>query len=261
MMKQIFKYQILILAMLFGTHSFGQTKKELKEIIKNQDTLGLAELLKNGFDINSDYSKGTCFLNQTILENKLQLTKYILKQKNVEIQRTQKDNFTTLHYLVSNGWYELAEYLIDNGVDPNTLGYNDSHILRTVIFNYQWNEKTNQSLDFIKYLFAKGINPQLSIDCCSKKTTLIILSTLWSDNAAIEFFIRQHPAKINDLDDEGKSALHYAIEKENIDAAKLLLENGADSNVKDTRGLDSNDYSEKIKNEKIKQLLTKNKEH
>lgn len=257
-MHLFLKRTIFLITLLSFNYNFAQTKKDLRKIIKQEDSTRLGEFINKGFDINSDYSKGTSLLNRVILENKLELTKFLLKQESINYQRIQKDNFTTLHYLVSNGWYSLAKNIIERGVDPNTLGYKKSHILRSVLFNYQWGKDPKTSLEFIKHLYSKKINPQLSIDCCTQKTTLILLSCQWTEPTTVKFFIAKHPEKINDADHKGKTPLHYAVEKENVELVKLLLKNGAKSNIKDTKGLSAIDYSIKTKNNEIIELLKTN---
>jgi ankyrin repeat protein len=245
---------IICLGLSFAINA--QSRNELKQIIKTEDTVKLKTLINKGFDLNSNYNNSTSFLNRAILENKFNLTRFILNQENVQLQRVQKDKFTTLHYLVSKGWYSLAQKLIEAGVDPNTLGYNKSHILRTVLFNYQWEDNSDStSLNFIKYLYSKGIKPDLSISCCSKKTTLLILSVIWSDNPTVEYLISQDKTSIDSTDHKNKSALHWAVQKKAPDLVKLLIENGASPDLKDRKGRTPLDYAIKQSNKEIIEII------
>lgn len=255
-MTKPFTYFLILLFLCIGVDSFGQTKGDLRQIIKTEDTLRLAKFIDNGFDVNSMYSKSTCFLNRAILTKKYDLTRFILKQENVKIQRVQKDGFTTLHYLVSNGWYSMAMHLIDSGVDPNTLGYINSHILRTVLADYQWRSNSDpSSLDFIKYLYEKGINPELSITCCPNKVTLLILSVIWADLPTVEYMLAKDYDAIDSTDHKLKTALHWAVQRNKVDMVKLLIENGANINLEDDKGKTAFDYAVKEKNDEIIKLF------
>jgi Ankyrin repeats (3 copies) len=245
---------LIIICLVLGFTVNAQSKKELKEIIKTEDTLTLKSFMNKGFDLNSNYNKNTSFLNEAILREKINMTSFILNQENVQMQRIEKGNFSTLNLLVSKGWYSLAQKLIDAGVDPNTLGYKNSHILRTVLFNYQWKEHST-SLNFIKYLYSKGINPELSISCCPKKTTPLILSVMWSDYPTVEYFISQEKNSINLTDHKNRTALHWAVKRQVPDIVKLLIENGVNPNLKDNKGRTPLDYAIKQSNKIIIDLI------
>lgn len=236
----------------------GQSKKVLRQIIKTEDTVKLKVLVEQGFDLNSDYNKTTCFLNQAILHDKYDLTKFILNQENVQILRVQKDGFTTLHYIVHNGWYDLARKLIDAGVDPNTLGYKKSHILRAVLFNYVATYTPDSaSLNFIKYLYENDIDDQLSINCCPGRETILILSVAWADVSTIQYFFEKDKSYLDSTDSKGWTAIHYAIKKEKIDAMNYLVSQGADITVKDKNGKTPMDYAMKTRNnELIREIKT-----
>jgi len=97
----------------------------------------------------------------------------------------------------------------------------------------------------------------LSITCCSKKTTLTILSVLWTnDISTIKFLIDHEPNAINSKNDEGKTALHYAIERNKPEVVKLLLEYGADLNIEDPKGSTPLDYTTRTNNEEINKIIT-----
>ncbi|MFY0673684.1 MAG: ankyrin repeat domain-containing protein [Bacteroidia bacterium] len=234
----------------------GQNKRVLRQIIKTEDTVKLKALVEQGFDLNSNYNRTTCFLNHAILSDKYDLTKFILNQENVRIQRVQEDGFTTLHYIVHNGWYDLARKLINEGVDPNTLGYKKSHILRTVLFNYvATNTPDSTSLNFIKYLYDNGIDDQLSITCCSERTTILILSVAWADVSTIQYFLEKDNSYIDSTDPKGWTPLHMAIKKEKIEAMNYLISEGADLKVKNNNGQTPLDFALKTKNNELIQEI------
>lgn len=266
-MKKIKNYLCVLLVLLFSTTAcLSQTKKELWHLVRNQDTLKLSSLIENGFDINRLYKavgsnrKDDCLLNQAIWYKKRELTEFILRQPDIQIQRFKKDRQNTLHYLAGNGWFDLAKQLIESGVDPNTLGRKDLHILRITLYNYLWTNNPNlnykaSALEFIKYLYTKGIDPELSITCCRKKTTILIFSVLTEHQPTIEYLLTQHKESINSIDKKGKTALHFAVEHESEVVAKLLLKNGANSNALDKKGKSPLDYALKQQNKGMIKII------
>lgn len=233
-----------------------------------EDTLKLKSLIEEGFDINSrynhnSYSKQDYLLNRAILYEKRGLTEYILKQHDAKNQLVEKDNSTTLHYLVLNGWYDLAKELIESGVDPNTLGRKQMHILRVVIGNYRWRypkpnlQHNTEALEFIQFLYSEGIQPELSIQCCRKKTTILNLSVQTLSFSAVEYILQHHRESINWLDHKGKTALHWAVENEQIDVVRLLVENGANPQITDKKGNSPIEYARDLENEILMDFLQK----
>ena len=61
---------------------------------------------------------------------------------------------------------------------------------------------------------------------------------------------------INDVDIYGKTALMYAISRKYNDIAELLIENGANLDVVDIKGLTALDYAKKYNNKKIIEKIT-----
>lgn len=231
---------------------YTQNKRDLRQIIKTEDTASLKAFIDQGFDINSNYNKNTCLLNKAILQWKYDLVKFIMNQNNIQIQRTQKDGFNTLHYLVGRGWYDLAEKAIDSGVDPNTLGYKDSHILTMILFNYQWIDNSDSSsLNFIRYLYANGIDADLSLENLRGQKTMLILCAAWADRATTEYFFKKDESQLNSADDKGRMALHYAAKWEKAEAVNYLIEQGANIDAADNRGNTPLDYALKTKNERV----------
>ncbi|XP_075262899.1 acyl-CoA-binding domain-containing protein 6-like [Convolutriloba macropyga] len=69
----------------------------------------------------------------------------------------------------------------------------------------------------------------------------------------IKMLIEDFKAQVDVKDEEGQTALHYAVSCEHFDAVKLLLSLGADRNVKDNEGFIAAELE--IDNDEIKSLL------
>lgn len=263
-MRNSLKYSVFIVLVLSASLGFSQSNKELRMLIRYQDTIKLKEFMDDGFDINSTFreysgeSKDKCLLNLAAWRGSYDLTKYILKQPQTQILRVDKHKNTTLHYLVDKGWYDLAKKLIDSGVSPNTLGNRNWHILRMVLNRYQWTDNPSSpivSLEFIKYLYSKNIEPNLSIACCKKETTILILGVNTADLATVEFLFSKHSETINLKDYDGLTALHWAVKSNQLDIVKFLLKKGARIDITDNKGKTPLDFALKLNDAEMTNTL------
>ena len=58
----------------------------------------------------------------------------------------------------------------------------------------------------------------------------------------IQYFI-DRKLNLNTINNEGKTPLHLAMKKGNIDIIELLIENGANTKIKDKKGKKPIDYA------------------
>lgn len=63
-----------------------------------------------------------------------------------------------------------------------------------------------------------------------------LLKRLFTDLAAAEALLKEHPKLVHSCDEAGETAFLVAIAEANLDAARLLLRHGADVNARDRGG-------------------------
>ncbi|KAI5366170.1 Putative ankyrin repeat-containing domain superfamily [Septoria linicola] len=131
--------------------------------------------------------------------------------------------------------FELAAWLLDYGADPNASSTLNKTPLSAAV--------THSPLDVIEMLFAKGGNVNEG---------QLLHYAMWrqqADRSAVVKYILQQGADINALmyRDHRESfvhrepfgigaPLHEAAAAGDVEVIKLLLDNGADKSVRDTRG-------------------------
>ncbi|MCT4625090.1 MAG: ankyrin repeat domain-containing protein, partial [Schleiferiaceae bacterium] len=98
-------------------------------------------------------------------------------------------------------------------------------------------------------------DPQQAIDCCKKKTTVLILGAHSTNLEAIEFLYSKHPNAINLSDYKGNTALHYAVENGEIEIVKFLVSQGAEPSITNNKGKTALDLAIKKGNKEIIEML------
>lgn len=83
-------------------------------------------------------------------------------------------------------------------------------------------------------------------------TPLIIKAVQNNNTEALEELIEEG-AEIDEVDEHGKTALHYAVLSANTDIVQFLIDQGASIDKQDSSGKTPLSYA---KNKKIKRLLT-----
>lgn len=181
-------------------------------------------LIKSGADVNFvNASNDTC-LQQAVNCGKLNTVKILIKNKaNVNILSGEK-NSNLLHFLNFNydNYYEIAEFLLKNKLNigkKNADGFDP--ILHMASFNH---------LDIVELLIKNGANVN-SVDKTGS-SPLIIAS--YNDNAEIVEYLLNNKAYIDTTDEDGWTALMAACENGSYCSARILINYGANTKLKNT---------------------------
>ncbi|CAI5479714.1 unnamed protein product [Closterium sp. Yama58-4] len=78
------------------------------------------------------------------------------------------------------------------------------------------------------------------------------------DTSAVEEWIKQHPEALEQRDDEGRTALHWAADRGKLTMTRCLLAHGADVNQTDDEGQTPLHYATVCEHESIADLLLEN---
>lgn len=137
-------------------------------------------------------------------------------------------------------------FITDNDLIKN-LNSNFKHIERTSSYckgtRYILILLQKENYDEVKKIVQRK---KINIDSHDHhKNTPLIDATKRGDIKAIKFLINEMNANVHASCDfpHCKTALHYATENDNAEAVKLLLDNGADPNIQDSRMLTAHDLA------------------
>ena len=82
-----------------------------------------------------------------------------------------------------------------------------------------------------------------------------LMAAVVKGNTKIINILLKHNAKTNIADNNGTTALHYAVMFKNYDVIELLIDANADINLKDNRGQTAIDYAKIFNDETLNNLL------
>lgn len=134
-----------------------------------------------------------------------------------------------LNLAVIHDRIECIKILLEAGVNPNLrddFEYTAIHLARSV--------------DAIKLLLQH--NADIHIKTNDGCTVLHSMAAWGNSNKCIEYFIEQG-LDINETDMGGNTPLHTALFRNNIECVKFLIDNGANTEIKNNRGYTIGEYA------------------
>lgn len=161
-----------------------------------------------------------------------------LVKHNVRVDDIDRYGYRPLDVCIARGNPKLTKYFIDIGVDiekPTPKGFTS---LLTAVANSQ--------LDVMQYMIEKR-KPDLNKQTGPNKLSPLKIAILNAKKEILEELVK-HDIDINQKDNQGNTALHYAALTKNYDKMKILLENGANKSIKNNEGITPFDLVKKILN-------------
>jgi ankyrin repeat protein len=210
----------------------ANSRMALTYAFQKQDKACALALLE-GMDEFIGYNNGetvlgyACRLGSCVLVQKLLGKKQMLAQ----IDQQDKEGKTALHRAVDSDLVEAIPLLLACGANPNILDAN-SQIALTYAFQKQDKacalalvEEMERFFDYTDGKTALGY-------ACRQGSCVLVQKLLGK---------KQMLAQIDKQDKEGKTALHYAMDRGYAEIASLLLSCGANATLKNQEGKDALD--------------------
>ncbi len=128
---------------------------------------------------------------------------------------------------------ETVSLLLKHKADPNAMDSNGNTAL--------WNAVQKQSPATVRALLAGGANPDYQTVNGYPELVLAVANN--AANQEVLAALIEAKANVNATDPEGKTALHWAAEKNRKDLVELLVKAGADVNLRTKGGTTPLDYA------------------
>lgn len=177
--------------------------------------------------------------NNTLLQS-LILLLFTIYTPHIFGQKKSKDIFQ----IARSGSLKELKILVEN--NPNSIDkVNDAGYTALTLACYNGNN------DVAKFLADRASD----IDANSGYGTALMAATIKGNEDLVDYLIARN-ADANITDNNGTTALHYAVMFDMENIVMLLLKGKAKYNLKDSRGNTAKDYANLKKNIKIQKLLT-----
>jgi ankyrin repeat protein len=175
-----------------------------------------------------------------------------LIDKGVNVNATDTEGWTPIHYAAAKGLSKIAQILIERGADPNVIQEKTclTPLHLAVIYGHY---------ELAKLLLEKGADP-------NKRTregwTPLHFAVAY-DRHDVATLLLQKGADPNVQDFNGKTPLHWAVENNRLGLVKLLGERGASLEIKDGNGKTPLDYAQDkgLRNMLIPKKIESDEEH
>lgn len=178
-------------------------------------------LFYKGADMNNKDSDGFTGLMLASSTSKLDIVKFLIGERNVNIDDFNNQGNTALMVAADNGATDIVQYLISNGADVN------ANMDRTTGHTALMGAAAGGHKDIVNILLANGANVNAQV----------------GQNSSNE--------------EEGRTALMYAVESSNTEIVEMLLAKGANREIKDQKGKTARDYIEDIQDKDKKEKILK----
>ena len=199
-------------------------------------------------------------LNQKLFEavenGNIREVETLLKQRaNINAQNKYYD--TLLHWAVWRGYYDMVQFLIDNGADPfiedtfgeTPLDYCKNEKIRKLLENYmdEYKKNPDKYKQKTKQIQENGVH-------FIENNDLLYYAF---DNNLIEVkkCVYRENYNINIQDDKGYTPLMYTIMNHNLKMVEFLVEHGADINLCNNNGQSPLKIAYLYNSEKIAEYL------
>ncbi len=255
--------------------SITDTKGEsvMYKLIKD-DTLGVKILLDSGYDINSQINEdkdsvllaaiklgydatagrlakmganvdqkdksGATSLLLAVEKSKTDLVAALLQEKT----DVNQFNSTLLHIAVKHKNANLIQLLVDSGIKMNEKNKDDQHPLELAV-------ETN-NLSLIELLLKNGAE----IDKAGKDGNTVLSTAIKANNQKLAELAIKYKANVNQF---GSTLIHIAINNNDLELAKLLIDNKIEINKADKAGSYPLELAINTNNLDLVELLLKNK--
>jgi serine/threonine-protein phosphatase 6 regulatory ankyrin repeat subunit B len=209
-------------------------------------TIGL--IFDKGLVKAGNSSSLTKALGYVAADGHLELMDRILKTEGINVNQPDENGNTPLLLAVTGGKLEAINKLLDARADINAINKNGRNALIII--------SANPKPSTVKLLIDKGI--KVDIADSEGKTPLMALTSCKCPEAVESAkMLVAAKANINAQDTDGWTALMYAVQNNNFEVAKTLVDLGADVNLKTKDDRSAQAIAEQKKREDMIALFTK----
>ena len=200
---------------------------EFFRMVDQGDVVRCRELFKQGgIDLEATDGYGRSHLERACIHDDEDMVTCLLDLgANVHARNAQYD--TPLHVAAQCSGPKVCQVLLDRGADINASCEDGSTPLSIAV--------QEGCLDVIRFLIERGANVQLPANIIFK-TTILHLAAKSYTLTKLFLSMDQVASMVNVANDRGSTPLHVVVTNGYLETCELLIEHGADVNVRDQLG-------------------------
>lgn len=214
---------------LIASNNLGETPLHIA--VQNQG-IETVKLLVQHIDVNIKNNEMLSVLHIACRQGNLDIVK-ILLSNNANIHDIGDLSYTPIQIATKHCRLDIVKYLVEYSNDTNILqSRTDTNetLLHTAVKFGRFNNVPN---DTVKYLIEKNVCPIDSVDDRCNTALHYACGTFMVDVVTI---LVEHGADINIRNIDGNTPFHFAAKTGSIDIVNFLLEKGGDTNAKNKKG-------------------------
>jgi ankyrin repeat protein len=167
-----------------------------------------------------------------------------IKSLGIDLNKENEMGQTLLMDAVNGDCLECLQALIERGViiDKKTKR-GETALLYAV---------GGGDIEFVRLLLTAGANPNI---VANKANYTMLMDASFQGHLEVVNLLIEAKAAINEVDNEGKTALTYAAREGFISVVKTLVDAGADIHIKDTKQRSALDYARKYQHSDLVSYL------
>ncbi|MGA2713311.1 MAG: ankyrin repeat domain-containing protein [Bryobacteraceae bacterium] len=218
-MKPVNGWFRIVLAIAGVSSAFGATADlRLIEAVKQADAKTVRSLLAQHVDVNATEADGSTALHWAAQRDNLELVDLLIASA-ANPKAATRYNITPLSLACTNGNATIVEHLLNAGADPNSTSEEGETALMTA--------SLTGKVDAIKLLLARGADVNAKEPY--RGQTALMWAASEGNAAAVEMLI-EFGADVKARSKSGFTPLLFAVRNAHTDAVTVLLQHGANVN-------------------------------
>lgn len=226
-------FDVMPYTLICQHESSGSISKRSEET--QLQMIELLDHLKHiGFNVDEPEPDGFTVLMYAIRDGLDLVFDWLLKQPEIQIHRVEKEGWSALHMAAHHGRVDMAKILIQKGMDIqlNTTDIHQQDSLQVALENHQ-SKVVDLLLESGWQCKKNKVEARQLINAAILDTHLTLVKHLLQSSVEINKPIL---VKTSSFGDVSRFPLVLAVEEENMEAIKLLMEHGAQDTVEVTVG-------------------------
>ena len=183
-------------------------------------------LVEAGAGVRVTDDEGATCLTLAAEYGRTETVRYLVGLPEVDVNHEDDDNKTALFWAAHNCHRGVVQLLIDAGADMDITNCNGHCPLHCAC--------SSGALDIVKMLVRAGAG--VNVTANNRRNTCLIFAAERGHTETVRYLVGLPQVKINHGNTKNVTALHYAVEKACTDVVRVLIDAGADVEIKDYEG-------------------------